>query len=153
MRSTLPLALLLALASPVRADGPAPPAAATTDATIIGLCGDSLANLFAKCGPPADIFVNDDKLPILTYGAYGFRVENKVVTGSYFFKAWTGSFNGINRGDTKDQAIKVLGGTYKEIKGKDFDAFGWTLPAKKAVFWLYFTKDGKVDYPQVVLDK
>jgi hypothetical protein len=152
MRSTLPLGVVFALALPVRADGPAPPANAPTDSVIIGLCGDTLANLFAKCGPPADLFVNDDKLPILNYGAYAFRVQNKVVTGCYFFEAWTGSFNGVKRGDTKEQAIKVLGGTYTESKGKDFDAFGWDLPAKKVRLWLYF-KDGKVDYPQIVLEK
>ena len=152
IRLTLTLTVLLLLAVYCQADAPAQPAKQIpTDDVIIKLCGDTLTSMFARCGTPVEIFVNDDKQAIVGSGQFGFRVKEKTVTGCCFFQSWTGSFKGSKCGDSKDQAVKTLGGTYKEIKGKDFDAFGWKLAAQKSTFWLYFKND-KANYPQVVLD-
>ena len=128
-----------------------------TDETIIKLCGDSLANMFAKCGVPEEIIVNNDKAAILDYGSFAFSVKEKAVTGSYFFPSWKGTFKGAKYGDTKEQVVKILGDGYSDVKGKtgagkDFEAYGWDLPEQKATFWLYFTDD-KVSRVQITLKK
>jgi hypothetical protein len=156
MRLALTLsALLMVVTGATAADSPAPaPAPAKqlpSDETIIKLCGDMLANMFAKCGTPDTITVNGDKVAVLIYGPYGFTVNRDKVVGSYFFGDWKGTFKGVKYGDTKDQAVKVLGNKFKDVKGKDFEAYAWPLPDQKATFWLYFTDD-KVSNVQVTLD-
>jgi hypothetical protein len=140
------------------APAPTAPAAAAekktpSDDTIIKLCGDTIANMFAKCGTPDTITVNADKVAVLIYGNYGFTVNRDKVLGSYFFDDWKGTFKGVKYGDTKDAAVKALGKSYKEVKGKDnsFDAYGWPLTDQKCTFWLYFTDD-KVSNVQITLD-
>jgi hypothetical protein len=152
MRCLLLLTALLATAVGVRADNPAPPTKTLpSDDTIIKLCGDSLANLFAKCGTPDTITVNGDKHAVLIYGPFGFTVKNEKVLGSYFFDDWKGTFKGVKYGDAKDQTVTVLGKGYSDVKGKDFEAYGWPLKEQKATFWLYFTND-KVSNVQITLD-
>ncbi len=148
MRSVLTLSVLLLVAARAMADdAPAKPA---TDDTIINLCGSRLPKLFAQCGNPDQIFVNDDKKAILDYGNFGFRVEDKTITGCYFFDGWKTTFKGVKFGDTKDQTVKVLGKSFEEVKGKGFDAYGWELKDLGATFWLYFTDD-KVSSVQITL--
>jgi len=149
MRLALTLAALLLIVPRINADDPAgaakqPP----TDATIIKLCGDSLANMFAKCGLPQNIYVNGDNLAILGYGPFGFAVNNKTVTRCYFFGDWTGAINVTKIGDTKDSVVKALGSGYCDVKGNGFEAYGWTLTEPKVTFWAYFT-DNKVDQVQI----
>jgi len=152
MRLALTLTTLLMLAARVTADDATPAAKQTaTDDTIIKLCGDSLAKMFAQCGVPEQIFVNGDNAAILYYGSFGFSVKNKSVTGSFFFEDWKGTIKGAKFGDTKEQVVKVLGSDYRDVKGKDFEAYGWELKEQKATFWLYFT-DNKVDRVQIALD-
>ena len=152
MRIALTLSALLLIATRLSAgDAAAPARQLPTDDTIIKLSGDSMANMFAKCGVPDDIFVNGDKDAILDYGTFGFAVKKKIVTCSYFFDGWKGTFKGVKFGDTKEQAVKVIGTGYREVTGKDFDAYGWELKDQKATFWLYFT-DNKVDRVQITPD-
>jgi hypothetical protein len=157
MRLALTLTALLLIAVGANADDSAAPARQLpTDDTIIKLCGDSLANMFAKCGVPDEITVNGDKLPVLIYGPFAFTVKTKKVTGSFFFDDWKGTFKGVKYGDTKDQTARVLGSGYSDVKGKgsdgkDFEAYGWPLKDQKATFWLYFTDD-KVSNVQITLD-
>ena len=130
---------------------------APSDETIIKLCGDSIANLFASSAAlPVTITVNGDKVAVLIYGPFGFTVNEKTVNGSYFFDDWKGPFKGVKYGDSKDQAVKVLGKGFKDVKGKgssgkDFEAYGWPLKEQKSTFWLYFTDD-KVSNVQITLD-
>lgn len=158
MRIALMLAALLVVAARVDADDAAKEGKQLpSDETIIKLCGDSLANMFGKCGVPVAIVVNADKMAILDYGSFAFSVKDKTVTGSYFFPSWQGTFKGAKYGDTKEQVVKVLGSGYSDVNGKtgagkDFEAYGWELPEQKATFWLYFTDD-KVSRVQITLKK
>jgi hypothetical protein len=87
MRIALTLAALLMVAARVNADDAAKAAKPLpTDDTIINLVGDSLANMFAKCGVPEEIFVNNDKVAILDFGSFAFSVKSKTVTAAFFFK-------------------------------------------------------------------
>jgi hypothetical protein len=152
MRLALTLSALLMFAvRATAADAPAPAKQLPSDDTIIKLCGDTLANLFAKCGTPDTITVNGDKHAVLIYGPFGFTVKNEKVLGSYFFDDWKGTFKGVKYGDAKDQTVTVLGKGYSDVKGKDFEAYGWPLKEQKATFWLYFTND-KVSNVQITLD-
>ncbi|HEX4000842.1 MAG TPA: hypothetical protein VHX65_20005 [Pirellulales bacterium] len=149
--------LLLTVAAAANADeAPTKAKQMPTDDTIIKLCGDSLANMFAKCGVPEEITVNGDNLAVLIYGPYAFTVKGKKVIGSFFFDDWKGTIKGVKYGDTKDQSVKVLGKGYSDVNGKGsdgkpFEAYGWNDKSQKATFWLYFT-DGKVSNVQVTRD-
>jgi len=160
MRLPLILIALLTIAAPaLAADAPKTAAAEKklpTDATIVALCGDTLANVFAKCGVPEEITVNGDNLPVLLYGPFAFTVKNKTIVGSFFFDDWKGTIKGVKYGDAKDQAVKVLGKGYEDVKGKGsdgkpFEAYGWDDKTQKATFWLYFTDD-KVSNIQITRD-
>ncbi len=153
MRIALTLAALLMVAARVNADDAAKSGKQLpTDETIINLVGDSLANMFAKCGEPEMVYANNAKMAILDYGSFGFCVDKKKVTVSYFFKDWKGTIKGVKFGDTKEHVVEVLGKGYSDVKGKDFQAYGWELKDLNANFWLYFDDD-KVSRVQITLKK
>ena len=126
-----------------------------SDATIINLVGDSMANMFAKCGVPEHIIVNNDKEAILDYGTFAFSVKNKTVTASFFFQDWKGTIKGVKYGDDR-QNLSRCWGAVSDVKakreGKTFDAYGWELTEPKANFWLYFDND-KVSRVQITVRK
>ncbi len=154
MRIALTLAALLVVVARVEADDAAKGGTQLpTDDTIINLCGDSLANMFAKCGLPESVFANNSKMAILDYGSYGFSVDKKKVTVSYFFDGWKGTIKGVKFGDTKEHVVEVLGSGYSDVKGKTFQAYGWELKEPKATFWLYFDDDDKVSRVQITQKK
>jgi len=157
MRFALMLTALLIIAAQANADDAAVPAKQRpTDDAIIKLCGDSLANMFAKCGLPHEITVNGDNAAVLIYGPFAFTVKNKLVTGSFFFDDWKGTIKGVKYGDTKTVVVNVLGSGFRDVKGtgsdgKPFESYAWDDKNQKATFWLYFTDD-KVSNVQITLD-
>jgi hypothetical protein len=155
MRLALTLAAVLMIAARVNADdsGDAtkqPP----TDDKIIAQVGDRLAKVFARFGTPEDVWGNKGKEGILSYWSFAFAVKDKTITACFFAEgSWKGTVRGIKFGDTREQVVKTLGGNYTEVKGADFNSYGWELKEQNAKFWVYFDKDNKVNQMEVTLQK
>lgn len=123
---------------------------AITDTTIINTCGGRLAKMFTQFGFPSDVWADrgtteaqDDVF--LGYGAYGFKVRDKVIRVCFFFKGWKDPIRGIKIGDSLEEVVKVLGNPRTTIKNKEgvITAYGYDLKDLDAQFFANF-KDGKV---------
>ncbi len=149
--ATVCAALMAALAAGAEAQDSANPAKdAITDATIINTCGGSMAKMFATYGAPQDMWADrgateaqDDVY--LGYGAYGFKVRDKVVRLCFFFRGWKGPVRGIKIGDSQEDVAKALGIPRTTVKDKDgaVTAYGYELKDLGANFFANF-KEGKV---------
>lgn len=148
MRVALALAAWLIIPAWVEADGfgegaKQPP----TDEAVIKLCGARLANVFDQFGLPSDLRASGDNDGgvDLDYGAFGFKIKNKTAQACFFWTDWKGPVKGVKIGDSKDQAMKVLGANKHTFKHPDgLEDYGWDLDSPNAILWLYFDKDGKV---------
>jgi hypothetical protein len=120
---------------------------APTDEAVINLCGAGLPNVFAQFGLPEDLRASGDNDGgvDLDYGSFGFKIKNKTALACFFWSDWKGPVKGVKIGDSKEQAVKVLGANKHVFKHPDgLEDYGWDLTTPNAIFWLYFDKDGKV---------
>ena len=80
------------------------------------------------------------------YGAYGFRVRNKVIRTCFFWADWKGPIRGIKIGDSREDVVKVLGKAPITDKDKDgvVTAYGYELKDLDSELFVNFDKDGKV---------
>ena len=141
---------VLVAASAEAQDGTTPAKDAVTDATIINSCGGRLAKMFAQYGTPQDLRAKRGSMPdmddvLCDYGAYGFRVRNKVVQICFFWSDWKGPIRGIKIGDTREDVVKVLGNPRITIKNKNgvVTTYGYNLKDLDVAFYVDFDKDGK----------
>ncbi len=147
MRVALALAACLIAAASVAADDSAGAKQPPTDAAIINTCGARLADVFARFGLPDDLRPSGDNDGgvDLDYGTFGFKIKNKSAVATFFWSDWKGPVNGVNIGDTKEQAVKILGPSKHVYKHPDgLEDYGWDLTTPNAILWLYLDKDGKV---------
>jgi len=130
--------------------GASPDKEAVTDSAIISRCGARMAKMFAQYGAPEDLWADrgatepeDDVF--LGYGAYGFKVRDKVVRVCFFFKSWNGPIRGIKIGDGYEGVEKVLGKPRTTVKSKEgaITAYGYELKDLGANLFANF-KEGKV---------
>jgi hypothetical protein len=147
MRVVLALAVCLVGSAWVVADDFSAAKQPPTDESVINTCGAHLPDVFARFGVPGDLRPSGDNDGgvDLDYGAFGFKIKNKIAVATFFWSDWPGTVKGVKIGDTKDQAIKVLGPnkhTYKHPDG--LEDYGWDLTTPNAILWLYLDKDGKV---------
>ncbi len=124
---------------------------AITDATIIDSCGGRLAKMFAQFGTPQDLRVKRGSTPdmddvLCDYGAFGFRVRNKMIQICFFWSDWKGPIRGIKIGNSREDVEKVMGKAPITVKDKDgvVTAYGYALKDLDAEFYADFDKDGKV---------
>ncbi len=145
-------ALMVLVAASALAQDAAPPSKRPiTDTTIINTCGERLFKMFARYGTPDDVralrgdtAAQDEVL--CDYGAYGFRVRDKLVRTCFFWSDWKAPVRGIKIGDSRQQVEKVLGAATITSKDKDgvLTAYGYSLNDLGADFFVNFDKDGKV---------
>ncbi len=136
----------------------APAKAALTDAKIINSCGDALAKMFSRFGTPANLLAMrgdtpDDDDVLCDYGAYGFRVHNKVITVCFFWQQWKKTIRGIKIGDSRDAVVKLLGAapiTNKDASGA-VTAYGYRLKDPDVKFWANFDASGNVNRVEIDL--
>ena len=107
--------------------------------------------MFAQCGTPTDVYVIRGDTPaeddvLCEYGAYSFRVRNKVIQICFFWADWKGPIRGIKIGDSREDVVKVLGTAPMTFKDKNgvVTAYGYELKDLDAKFFTNFDKDGKV---------
>ena len=147
MRLFLALAICLMIPAWVNADDSSNAVKqAPTDEAVINLCGQ-LPNVFARFGPPEDVRASGDNDggADLDYGSFGFKIKNKTALACFFWSDWKGPVKGVKIGDSKEQAVKVLGANKHTFKHPDgLEDFGWDLTTPNAILWLYFDKDSKV---------
>lgn len=118
-----------------------------TDDAVINLCGARLPNVFARFGLPEDLRASGDNDGgvDLDYGSFGFKIKNKTAMACFFWSVWKSPVKGVKIGDSKDQAVKVLGANKHVFKHLDgLEDYGWDLNTPNAILWLYFDKDSKV---------
>jgi hypothetical protein len=144
-------ALMASVVARVEAEGMLGPAKdAVTDTAIVSMCGARMAKMFAQYGAPQDLWADrgateaeDDVY--LGYGAYGFKVRDKVVRVCFFFRTWQGPVRGVKIGDGLEDVVKLLGNPRTTVKDKNgaVTAYGYELKDLDAIFFANF-KDGKV---------
>ena len=87
------------------------------------------------------------------YGAYGFRVHNKVITVCFFWQQWKKTIRGIKIGDSRDAVVKLLGAapiTNKDASGA-VTAYGYRLKDPNVKFWANFDASGNVNRVEIDL--
>ena len=140
----------LAAASGVAQESATPAKDAVTPEAIINMCGGSMAKMFAVYGAPGQLWADrgateaeDDVF--FGYGAYGFKVRDKVVRVCFFFRAWKGPVRGVKIGDGLEDVVKLLGSPRTTVKDKNgaITAYGYELKDLNANFFANF-KEGKV---------
>jgi hypothetical protein len=141
---------VLVAANSLAQESAAPAKDTVTDAAIIAMCGGGQAKMFALYGVPEDLWATrgateDEDDVFLGYGAYGFKVRDKVVRVCFFFRGWKGPIRGIKIGDSCEDVAKALGNPRTTVKAKDgsITAYGYQFQDLDANFFANF-KDGKV---------
>jgi hypothetical protein len=135
----------------VHAQDATPAKQPVTDAMIIDSCGGRVGDMFARYGTPVDVVPIRGKEPdeddvICNYGAYMFRVRDRMVRCCFFLKTWKGSIQGIKIGDSRDDVVKVLGEApivFKDKKGVVTD-YGYRMKKLGVKLYANFDEDGKL---------
>jgi hypothetical protein len=104
-----------------------------TDNDIIGLTGSRFTKIFSLCGDPADLYTirgntSTDDAVMVDYPSFGFKVKDKLVVMSIFWKEYTGSVKGFHIGDSKAAVIDKLGDTNNTYTNSDETvSYYWTM--------------------------
>jgi hypothetical protein len=115
---------------------------------IAAMLGQSLANVFAKYGAPADVFVTgaDTKTPsvIADFSKFGFEIRDKKVIECEFWLGWPGPVMGAKIGDVADDIVKEMGQPAEDIKNADgTELMEWHNSDKKIKISIAFNKKHK----------
>jgi hypothetical protein len=153
MRTLMSCIALVALVSMVAQAQNAEPSAknAITDTMIINSFGGRLAKMFAQFGMPKDLRPKRGSEPakdevLCHYGAFGFRVRDKIIQSCFLWKEWERPIRGIKFDDSREDVVKVLGKAAVTVKNKkgDINAYAWELEDLDAYFVVDFDEGGKV---------
>ena len=144
--------MALVVASVLAQEAAGPAKNAVTDATVINLCGGRLAKMFAQCGTPVDISVKRGDTPaeddvLCNYGAYAFRVRDKLVRVLLYM----GGLEGHDQGSQDRRQPRRRGESARarprlptRTRTARVTAYGYDLKDLDADFFVNFDKDGKV---------
>lgn len=88
----------------------------TDSETIMGLTGLRFNKIFSMYGTPVDIYplrgdTSDDDGVMIDYDGFTFKVRNKIIEMTLFWKEYTGAVKGFHIGDSKSYLIGKLGST------------------------------------------
>jgi hypothetical protein len=153
MRAILTYAMMVTMLAAAAQAQESPPSAKEpiTDEMIVNTCGGRLAMMFALYGTPQDVWADrgateDEDDVYLGYGAYGFKVRDRMVRVCFFFKGWEGPIRGIKIGDSREDVVRILGSPRMTVTNKDgvVTAYGYELNNLDANFFANFHEDGKV---------
>ena len=95
----------------------AQPSSSNSDSeTIMSLTGLRFPKIFTLYGTPDDIYAlrgetTDDDGVMLDYNAFSFKVRNKIIEMSLFWKDYAGDVKGFHIGDSKSKVIDKMGKT------------------------------------------
>lgn len=143
---------------PATAADPGAGKAAFSDESVIGACGGSVADMFARFGVPQDVVAargqtaeEDDVL--VDYGEILFRTRDQKVRCCFFLKSWKSTIRGIRIGDSREAVTQVLGKPQHIIRSKDHveTDYGYDLRQPKLSLWANFDKDGHVRRVEIAL--
>jgi hypothetical protein len=119
-----------------------------SDKEIIDMVGNRMSKAFPKFGYPVDMSpskTGDKQLVFMDYGAYGFKVGDKVVTTCFFFSDWKGAVFGAKMGDSKEEVVKKLGKPASISKMSDgLPYLEWSFKDQPGTLEINFDKDNKM---------